>query len=67
MGHTTSKGPKLSAIALLFVLTEIGLLILGGVTAGLAGVLLVLATFLVTFAWGLLAAITAAKNFEDAL
>jgi len=57
----------LSAIALLFVLTEIGLLILGGVTAGLAGVLLVLATFLVTFAWGLLAAIMAAKNFEDAL
>lgn len=57
----------MSAIALLFVLTEIGLLILGGVTAGLAGVLLVLATFLVTFAWGLLAAITAAKNFEDAL
>jgi len=57
----------LSAIALLFVLTEIGLLILGGVTAGLAGVLLVLATFLVTFAWGILAAITTAKNFEDAL
>lgn len=57
----------MSAIALLFVLTGIGLLILGGVTAGLAGVLLVLATFLVTFAWGLLAAITAAKNFEDAL
>lgn len=67
MGHTTSKGPKLSAIALLFVLTEIGLLILGGVTAGQAGVLLVLATFIVTFAWGLLAAITTAKNLLDSL
>lgn len=67
MGHTTSKGPKLSAIAPLFVLTEIGLLILGGVTAGLAGMLLVLATFIVTFAWGLLAAITTAKNLLDSL
>lgn len=67
MGHTTSKGPKLSAIALLFVLTEIGLLILGGVTAGQVGVLLVLATFIVTFAWGLLAAITTAKNLLDSL
>lgn len=67
MGHTTSKGPKLSAIALLFVLTAIGLLILGGVTAGLAGVLLVLATLLVTFVWGILAAITTAKNLLDSL